>query len=53
MECLRGKRVDGDFDGTVPQILGLVCLDLKVMVASSDSNPEILALMYEKLLVHV
>ena len=53
VERFRGKRVDGCFDGTVPQILGLVGLDLKVMVASGDSDPEILALMGEKLLGHV
>ena len=35
----RGKLIDGEYDGTVERILGLVGLNLKVLVASGDSDP--------------
>ena len=53
VERFRGKLVNNQYDGTLPQILGLVGLNLKVMVASGDNDPEVLALMGEKLLGHV
>ena len=52
MERFRGNYVDGCYDGTLARILGLVNLKLKVMVASGDSDPEIIALMGEKVLGH-
>ena len=48
----RGERVNGRYNGTIPQILGLVGLELKVMVASGDEDSEILELMGDKLLGH-
>ena len=49
----RGNLVNGQYDGTLPQILGLVGLSLKVMVASGDRDPDVLELMGDKILGHV
>ena len=53
VERFRGNYVNGCYDGTLAQILALVNLKLKVMVASGDSDPDILALMGEKVLGHI
>ena len=42
MERFRGKLINGQYDGTLARILGLVGLNLKVMVASGDRDPETL-----------
>ena len=52
VERFRGKLVNGSFDGTLPTILGLVGLSLKVMVASGDNDPELLKLLGDKVLGH-
>ena len=52
VERFRGQRVNGVYDGTLARILSLVNLNLKVMVASGDSDPEVLALLGEKVLGH-
>ena len=52
VERFRGQRVNGVYDGTLARILSLVNLNLKVMVASGDSDPEILALLGDKVLGH-
>jgi len=53
VDRFRGKMVNGEYDGTIPQILGLVGLKLKTMVASGDSDPKVLELMGDKLLGHI
>ena len=52
VERFRGECVDGRYNGTLAQILALVDLHLKVMVASGDSDPEKLALLGDKTLGH-
>ena len=52
VERFRGNRVNGCYDGTIAQILGLVGLKLKVMVASGDEDSEAISLMGEKVLGH-
>ena len=52
VERFRGELVDGCYNGTLARILGLVNLKLKVMVASGDKDPDIIALMGEKVLGH-
>ena len=52
VERFRGKLENGHFNGTLPTILGLVGLTLKVMVASGDSDPSLLELMGDKVLGH-
>ena len=44
----RGELVDGQYNGTIPTILGLLGLKLKAMVASGDTDPEMLELMGDK-----
>ena len=41
------------FNGTIPKIYGLVGLTLKVMVASGDTDEEILSLLGKKVLGHI
>ena len=53
VERFRGKMVDSENNGTIPQILGLVGLKLKTMVASGDSDPKVFELMGDKLLGHI
>ena len=53
VERFRGKCINGEYDGTLARILKLVNLQLKVMVASGDCDPEVLALMGERVLGHV
>ena len=48
----RGELVDGNYTGTIPQILGLVNLKLKVMIASGDENEEQLEILGDKVLGH-
>ena len=48
VERFRGKRVDGCYNGTIPRILSLVGLNLKVMVASGDHDEDVLELMGQK-----
>ena len=52
VERFRGQRTNGEYDGTLARILKLVNLQLKGIVASRDSDPEVLALMGEKVLGH-
>jgi len=40
VEHLRGTLVDGKYNGTLAQILALVDLNLKVMVASGYTDPQ-------------
>ena len=44
--------MDGNYNGTLAQILGLVRLKLKVMVASGDRDLEKLELLGDKVLGH-
>ena len=44
--------MNGFYDGTIAQILALVGLQLKVMVASGDSDQEEIELMGDKTLGH-
>ena len=44
--------MDGNYNGTLAQILGLVGLKLKVMVASGDRDLEKLELLGDKVLGH-
>ena len=53
VERFRGKLVNGEYDGTLPKILSSVGLHLKVMVASGDSDPELLSLLGDKVLSHL
>ena len=52
VERFRGELIDGLYNGTLPQILNLVGLSLKVMIASGDSDAERLALLGDKVLGH-
>ena len=52
VERFRGKLVNGCYNGTIPQILSLVGLQLKVMVASGDTDVESIELMGDKTLGH-
>ena len=52
VERFRGKRVNGTYDGTLPQILDLVGLKLKAMVASGDTDQETIELIGDKILGH-
>ena len=52
VERFRGKCIDGVYDGTLPRILSLVNLKLKVMVASGDTDEESLKLLGDKTLGH-
>ena len=45
VDRFRGEFVNGRFNGTIPQIYGLVGLELKVMVASGDDDPSMLELL--------
>ena len=53
VDRFRGKMVNGKYTGTISQILQLVGLNLKVMVASGDSDREALEILGEKVLGHV
>ena len=53
VERFRGQLVDGRFNGTLPSILSLVGLELKVMIASGDTDEDLIALMGEKILGHI
>ena len=48
----RGVKVNGVYNGTIPQILGLVGLKLKVMIASGDTDEESLKIYGNKVLGH-
>ena len=52
VERFRGKCVDCAYDGTIPRILSLVNLKLKVMVASGDTDENSLKLLGDKTLGH-
>ena len=52
VDRFRGKLINGQYDGTIAQILGLVGLQLKVMIASGDSDLELLSLFGGKVLGH-
>ena len=53
VERFRGKSVDGQYDGTISKILGLVNQRLKVMIASGDTDMESIELMGDKVLGHI
>ena len=48
----RGEFVDGEYTGTIPKILSLVGLKLKVMVASGDRDEDSIKLLGDKVLGH-
>ena len=52
VERFRGRLVDGKYDGTIAQILGLVSQKVKVMVASGDVDQKSIELMGDKVLGH-
>ena len=53
VERYMGKEVDGIYDGTLAQILSLVNLRPKVMVASGDTDENKLKILGDKVLGHV
>ena len=53
VERLRGNLVDGEYTGTLARIFKLVKLRPKVMVASGDSDQELLDILGNKVLGHV
>ena len=46
----RGNLIDRQYTGTIPQILGLVNLNIKVMIASRDEDKEQLEILGHKVL---
>ena len=52
VDWFRGEYVDGNYNGTLAQILGLVGLKIKVMVASGDRDSEKFELLGDKVLGH-
>ena len=53
VERFRGECIDGVYNGTIPRILSLVGLNLKVMIASGDTDEESLKLLGDKTLGHI